>query len=89
MSSIRNLKKDINNVLGDVIEAVYIVEHTKGQPGSEEGTAIIDQAIEAFDRLIAEVNKKDVANRKAHFKGVRQSLEKEATALVEQINKLV
>ena len=89
MSSIRNLKKDINNVLGDVIEAVYIVEHANGQQGSENGTAIIDQAIESFDRLMAEVNKKEVENRKAHLKQVRQTLEKEATALVEQINKMV
>lgn len=88
MSSIRNLKKDINNVLGDVIEAVYIVEHSKSQEGSQEGTAIIDQAIETFDRLIAEVNKKEVDNRKAHLKKVRQTLEEQATALVERINKM-
>ena len=89
MASIRNLKKDINNVLGDVIEAVYIVEQSNNQEGSKEGTSIIDQAIEAFDRLISEVNKKEVENRKAHLKQVRQSLEKEATALVERINKMV
>jgi len=88
MASIRNLKKDINNVLGDVIEAVYIVEQGSGQEGSTEGNAIIDQAIEAFDRLIAEVNQKDVEDRKAHLKQVRQSLEEEATALVERINKM-
>ena len=88
MASIRTLKKDINNVLGDVIEAVYIVEQGNNQEGSKEGTAIIDQAIEAFDRLIAEVNKKEVEDRKPHFKKVRQSLEEEATALVERINKL-
>ena len=88
MASIRTLKKDINNVLGDVIEAVYIVEQGNNQEGSKEGTAIIDQAIEAFDRLIAEVNKKEVEDRKAHFKKIRQSLEDEATALVERINKL-
>lgn len=88
MASIRNLKKDINNVLGDVIEAVYIVEQSKGEEGSKEGTSIIDQAIEAFDRLISEVNKKEVEDRKAHLKQVRQSLETEATALVERINKM-
>ena len=89
MASIRNLKKDINNVLGDVIEAVYIVEHSNRQEGSKEGTSIIDQAIETFDRLISEVNKKEVEDRKAHLKQVRQSLEQEATALVERINKMV
>ena len=88
MASIRNLKKDINNVLGDVIEAVYIVEQTQGTEGSKEGTAIIDDAIAAFDRLIGEVHRTDVDNQKSHFKQLRQSLETEATALVERINKL-
>lgn len=88
MASIRNLKKEINNVLGDVIEAVYIVEETQGTHGSKEGTAIIDKAIETFDALIAEIHKKDVENPGAHFASVRNTLEKEATALVERINKM-
>ncbi|MCO5725510.1 hypothetical protein [Robiginitalea marina] len=88
MASIRDLKKDINNVLGDIIEAVYILENTQQKEGSQEGTAIIDQAIETFDTLIAQVNQKDVPNRKAHLKEIRASLEKEATQLVERLNTL-
>lgn len=88
MASIRDLKKDINNVLGDIIEAVYILENTQQKEGSPEGTAIIDQAIETFDSLMAKVSQKDVPNRKAHLKEVRASLEKEATQLVERLNTL-
>ncbi len=88
MASIRDLKKDINNVLGDVIEAVYIVEGSQQMEGSKEGTAIIDKAIDTFDTLIAKVNQKDVADNRAHFREIRASLEKEATDLVERINKL-
>jgi hypothetical protein len=88
MASIRDLKKDINNVLGDIIEAVYIVEGSQQMEGSKEGTAIIDKAIDTFDALIAKVNQKEVPDRKAHFKEVRASLEKEATGLVGRINKL-
>lgn len=88
MASIRDLKKDINNVLGDVIEAVYIVEGSQQMEGSKEGTAIIDKAIDTFDTLIAKVNQKDVADKRAHFREIRNSLEKEATDLVERINKL-
>ncbi|HUH46982.1 MAG TPA: hypothetical protein VLZ54_07520 [Arenibacter sp.] len=87
MASIRNLKKDINYVLGDIIEAVYLVEGT-GNKDSKEGSAIIDSAIATFDDLIEKVNKKDVDNRKAHLKGVRKELETKATALIEQLNKL-
>ena len=88
MASVRDLKKDINYVLGDIIEAVYIIENSNQTEGSKEGSAIIDKAIETFDTLIAEVNQKDVADRKKHFKQVRASLQKEATDLVTRLNKM-
>ena len=88
MANIRNLKKDINYVLGDIIEAVYIVEASNDKQGSKEGSAIIDSAIATFDDLIAKVNNKDVDNRKVHLKGVKKELEEKAKALVDQLNKL-
>lgn len=88
MASVRDLKKDINYVLGDIIEAVYIVEAANGKQDSKEGAKIIDGAIETFDDLIAKVNQRKVENRKAHLKGVREELEKKATALVKDLNKL-
>lgn len=88
MASIRDLKKDINYVLGDIIEAVYIVEAANGKQDSKEGAKIIDGAIETFDDLIAKVNQRKVDNKKAHLKKVREELEKKATSLVEDLNKL-
>ena len=88
MASIRDLRKDINNVLGDIIEAVYIVEQSQQMEGSAEGSAIIDKAIATFDSLIAQVNQRDVEDLKAHLKNVRASLEKEAEALVSRLNQL-
>lgn len=88
MASVRGLKKDINNVLGDLIGAVYIVEATNGNVVSKEGEKIIDGAISTFDELIAKVNQRDVENRKAHLKKVREELESSAKALVEKVNKL-
>ena len=88
MANIRDLKKDINYVLGDIIEAVYIFEESNNTPNSKEGNEIIDKAIATFDDLIAKVNRKDVEDRKGHLKAVRQELEKEATTLVNQLNKL-
>ena len=88
MASVRGLKKDINNVLGDLIDAVYIVEATNGNEVSKEGEKIIDGAISTFDELIVKVNKRDVENRKVHLKKVREELESSAKALVERVNKL-
>ncbi|MFS4456791.1 hypothetical protein [Maribacter sp. 2304DJ31-5] len=88
MASIKNLKKDINNVLGDIIEAVYIVEAANNKPDSKEGSKIIDGAIIIFDDLIAKVNQRDVENRKVHLKEVRSELETKAKGLVDELNKL-
>ncbi|MEH6682692.1 MAG: hypothetical protein V7724_19270 [Sediminicola sp.] len=88
MASIRNLKKDINFVLGDIIEAVYLWEASSNNRNSKEGSAVVDNAIETFDDLIEKVNKKDVDDRSKHLKAVKVELEKKATDLVQQVNKL-
>lgn len=88
MASIRDLKKNINNVLGDIIEAVYITDAANNRQNSKEGAEIIDEAISTFDELIVKVNKKDVDNKKNHFKDVRQELEKKAEGLIEKVNQL-
>lgn len=87
-TSIRDLKKDINYVLGDIIEAVYVWEYSNTDKETIDSEAIIDEAIAAFDELIEKVNDKSVENRKAHLKAVNQELEDKGRALIEKINKL-
>jgi hypothetical protein len=88
MASVKNLKKDINFVLGDIIEAVYLYEMaTTGKP-TEATNAVIDEAIASFDTLIEKVNAKNVENKKAHFKQINIDLEQTANQLVEKINTL-
>lgn len=88
MASIRNLKKEINSVIGGIIEAVFIVEDAKDQPESKEGSAIVDSAIATFDDLMLKINKRDVENRSAHLKEVKAEFEKKARELVDKVNKL-
>ena len=88
MANVRNLKKDINYVLGDIIEAVYLFEmSTTGKP-TDASNAVIDEAITAFDKLIAKVNAKKVENKKEHYKQINTELEQVANQLVEKINAL-
>lgn len=88
MASKRNLKKDINYVLGDIIEATYIAEIAKGGKPTEKTDEIVDEAIEVFDSLITKVNMRNVENKKAHFKSINQELENKAKGLIEKINSL-
>ncbi len=88
MASIRNLKKDINYVLGDIIEAVYVWELTNPGKDTKKSEAIIDEAIDTFDVLIAKLNLKDVENSKQHFKTINQELEDRGRKLIDKINAL-
>ena len=80
MASIRNLKKDINYVLGDIIDAVYFT----GKMQTEEGKALVTEILNDFDTLID----KTVENRGAHLKQVRRDFEQKAGALIEKLNAL-
>ena len=88
MANVRNLKKDINYVLGDIIEAVYIWEYANTDKDTKKSEAIIDEAIATFDVLIEKVNAKGVENKKAHFKSIAKDLESKGQSLIDKINKL-
>ncbi|RFN57637.1 hypothetical protein [Marixanthomonas ophiurae] len=88
MASVRDLKRDINYVLGDIIEAVYIWQLTHPKKETKESEKIIDEAIAVFDALIVKVNQKDVENKKQHFKSINQELETEGRKLIDKINAL-
>jgi hypothetical protein len=86
MASIKDLKKDINYVLGDVIEYILDVSILKNE--TQKGDAIIDEAIVTFDDLISKINANNVENKKAHFKSISEELETKAKVLVEKANSL-
>jgi hypothetical protein len=88
MANIRDLKKDINYVLGDIIEAVYIWELTNPSEDNKKAEAIIDEAILTFDDLIEKVNDKKAENKKQHFKAINAELEERGRKLIEKINSL-
>jgi hypothetical protein len=88
MASIRILKKDINYVLGDIIEECYTWELLNPKADTKKSEAIIDEAIAAFDQLIDKINLKNIENKKDHFKKIEAELEKKANDLITKVNKL-
>lgn len=86
MASIKNLKKDINYTLGDIIGVCDLVQLDPAKATKAE--AIIDETIDVFDGLMAKVNASNVENKKAHYKAISAELEVSAKDLVAKINKL-
>jgi len=88
MANKRDLKKDINYVLSDIIEAVYVWELTNPGKDTKKSEKIIDNAIETFDVLIVKVNDRSVENKKQHFKAINEELETKGRKLIDEINAL-
>jgi hypothetical protein len=88
MASIRILKKDINYVLGDIIEECYTWELLNPKADTKKSEAIIEEAIATFDKLVDKINLKNVDNKKNHFKKIEAELEEKAKALIGKVNKL-
>ena len=74
MANKRDLKKDINYVLGDIIEAVYVWELANAEKPTKESDAIIDEAIVTFDTLITKVTIEVQKTKKHTLKLLIQSL---------------
>jgi predicted translin family RNA/ssDNA-binding protein len=89
MASVKNLKKDINYVLSDIIEECYVWQILQeDDKKSEKSEKIIDETIIVFDALIDKVHAKDVENKKLHFKAINKELEEKAMSLLAKIQKL-
>jgi len=89
MASVKNLKKDINYVLSDIIEECYVWQTMQeDDKKADKAEKIIDEAILTFDELIEKVNTKNIEDKKTHFKAISTELEKKATSLLSKIEKL-
>lgn len=89
MASIKNLKKDINYVLSDIIEECYVWQMLQDDAKkADKAEKVIDEAITTFDELIVKVNDKSVENKKAHYKAVKLELQTKGESLLAKIEKL-
>jgi hypothetical protein len=88
MANIRDLKKDLNNTMGDIIEAAYIHQLANPKTDPEKTEKIVDEAIETFDELVVKINDRKVENRAEHLKAINKEIEERAKVLIEKLNKL-
>jgi hypothetical protein len=88
MAAIKNLKKDIHNTLGDLIETCYVWEFSNEGAEASKSQEIIDEAISSFDTLMDKIHVKNVESKKAHFSSIKAELVTVTTRLVAKINAL-
>jgi|TARA_B100001175_G_C19342078_1_gene557950 hypothetical protein len=88
MASVKNLKKDLNNVIGEIIQNINLWELENSDKDLKKSEKLIDNCFNVFDELIKKIHQKDVKNKKDHYKKISLELTKRASILVESFNKL-
>ena len=84
MPSIKLLKKEINNDIGDLIEEIYLWElsNPNGELGQSE--KLVEEALQAFDNLIVMINAVKGDNKKEQFKKIEKERKKGMDSLLKK-----
>ena len=84
MPSIKLLKKGINNDIGDVIEEIYRWELSNPNRDLAKSEKLVEEAIEAFDKLIVMINAVKGDNKKAQFIEIQKERKKIMNSLLKK-----
>jgi len=92
MSNRRDLKRNINGLLGDVIEECYESLLNEEGKNEKEVEAIVDEAVDLADDLITRTNAakklKTRAEVKKHFSAIKDELGDKVIGFIEKLNEL-
>tara|TARA_B100000925_G_scaffold50913_1_gene33145 strand:+ start:2569 stop:2838 length:270 start_codon:yes stop_codon:yes gene_type:complete len=89
MPSIKSLKKEINNKIGEIIEDVYALELSNPKIDLKKSDQIIDKAISIFDDLIFRIHKTKKDSKKDEFKLIKTDLTFSIDELKNNLTKLI
>jgi hypothetical protein len=88
MPSIKFLKKEINNSIGEIIEDVYIWQLSNPDADLKNSDLIIDRAISVFDDLILKIHKNRKEGKNNRFQLIKEDLNSVIVELNDSLSKL-
>lgn len=92
MANRRELKRNINGLLGDVIDECYITLLNNKGKNEKEIEQIIDDVVDLANDLIHRTNAskyiKNKSEMKKHFAAIKEELGEKVMAYVDKINAL-
>ena len=84
MPSIKLLKKEINNDIGDLIEEIYLWELSNPDGDLGQSEKLVEEAVQAFDNLIVMINAVKGDNKKEQFKKIEEERKKVMASLLKK-----
>tara|TARA_X000000368_G_scaffold96533_1_gene74114 strand:+ start:16 stop:282 length:267 start_codon:yes stop_codon:yes gene_type:complete len=88
MASVKNLKKDLNNIIGEIIQNVNLWQLENPDVDLKKSEKLIDECFDAFDAFIKKIHNKDVKDKNKYFKALSLELANVASGLVKKFNSL-
>ncbi|AFU67672.1 hypothetical protein P700755_000656 [Psychroflexus torquis ATCC 700755] len=88
MASKKELKKDLNNRFGEIIDGALINQEADSKDSSIKTEELVDDIISEFDNIIEQINKRDSEDRAKHLKSVKGNINKKADEFIERLNNL-
>tara|TARA_B100001778_G_scaffold249786_1_gene210009 strand:- start:307 stop:576 length:270 start_codon:yes stop_codon:yes gene_type:complete len=88
MPSIKFLKKEINNSIGEIIEDVYTWQLSNPDADLKKSDLIIDKAISVFDDLILKIHKNRKEGKNNRFQLIKEDLNSAIVELNDSLSKL-
>ena len=88
MASKKQLKKDLNNRFGEIIDGALINQEADSKDSSIKTEELVDDIISEFDTIIEQINKRDSDDRAKHLKSVKENINKKADEFIERLNTL-
>jgi len=85
MASVRNLKKDIDYLVYEVISDCFVFQSLHSGEKSDELTSIINDAVDLRNDLIARVNNPDGKDNAKILKAYYQAVRKDLTVGVDKL----
>jgi len=84
MANIRDLKKEVNNMVYDVVDECYSLQ-LFDESKKKDTDAFIDEVADFQEDIMTEINK---ATSKKEYSAIRQKAEKKAEDWVKKLNEL-
>ena len=66
MASVKNLKKDLNNIIGEIIQNVNLWQLENSDVDLKKSEKLIDECFDAFDAFIKKIHNK-VEDNESYF----------------------
>ncbi len=89
MASIKDFKKEINYIFGEVIDEALYKKVTKPEVDDKKIEEIIDEAVQAYEDFKEKINQgRKAENKKEYYKLLHKEYEESVNALLDKIKAL-